>query len=172
MYEVFEEQLSKTEEANQARNREIQRLTIENQALRMCLASRDQQPLIYMGEEADFYEGEIREIILEILEDYSRNVQKDTRRDHIVTDLLENNNYGHIPAKRREQIKVALKGYKSLDGSLRGLLESIGFVIADDGKHYKWTYFGDHWYSVTIAKTSSDNRAELNMTSLIDNLML
>ena len=123
--------------------------------------------VIYEGNE-----GEIREIILEILEDYSRNVQKDTRRDHIVTDLLENNNYGHIPAKRREQIKVALKGYKSLDGSLRGLLESIGFVITDDGKHYQWTYFGDHWYSVTIAKTSSDNRAELNMTSLIDNLML
>ena len=54
MYEVFEEQLSKTEEANQALNREIQRLTIENQALRMRLVSRDQQPLIYMGEEADF----------------------------------------------------------------------------------------------------------------------
>lgn len=172
LYEVFEEQLSKTEEANQALNREIQRLTIENQALRMRLVSRDQQPLIYMGEEADFYEGEIREIILEILEDYSRNVQKDTRRDHIVADLLENNDFEHIPAKRREQIKVALKGYRSLGGSLRGILESMGFVITDDGKHYKWTYFGDHRYSVTIAKTSSDNRAGMNMASLIDNLML
>lgn len=172
LYEVFEEQLSKTEEINQGLNREIQRLTIENQALRMRLASRDQQPLIYMGEEADFYEGEIREIILEILEDYSRNVQKDTRRDHIVMDLLENNNFEHIPAKRREQIKVALKGYKSLSGSLRGLLESMGFVITDDGKHYKWTYFGDHRYSATMAKTSSDNRAGMNMASLIDNLML
>ena len=30
-------------------------------------------------------------VLLEILEDYSRNVQKNTRRDHIVTDLLENN---------------------------------------------------------------------------------
>ena len=69
---MFEEQLSKTEEINQKLNREIQRLTIENQALRMQLDSRDQQPLMYMGE------GEIREIILEILEDYSRNVQKDT----------------------------------------------------------------------------------------------
>ena len=78
MYEVFEEQLSKTEEINQKLNREIQRLTIENQALRMQLDSRDQQPLMYMGEEVDFYEVEIREIILEILEDYSRNVQKDT----------------------------------------------------------------------------------------------
>lgn len=172
LYEVFEEQLSKTEEINQKLNREIQRLTIENQALRMQLVSRDQQPLMHMGEEVDFYEGEIREIILEILEDYSRNVQKDTRRDHIVSDLLENNTFEHIPAKRREQIKTTLKGYKSLSGSLRGLLESMGFVITDDGKHYKWTYFGDHRYSATMAKTSSDNRAGMNMASLIDNLML
>lgn len=172
LYEVFEEQLNKTEEANQALNREIQRLTVENQALRIRLASREQQPLIYMGEEADFYEGEIREIILEILEDYSRNVQKGTRRDHIVTDLLENNYFEHIQAKRRDQIKVALKGYKFLGGSLRSLLESMGFAITDDGKHYKWTYFGDHRYSATIAKTSSDNRAGMNIAALIDKLML
>ncbi len=172
LYEVFEEQLSKTEEINQELNKEIQRLTIENQALRMRLASRDQQPLIYMGEEVDFYEGEIREIILEILEGYSRNVQKGTRRDHIVSDLLENNTFEHIPAKRREQIKAALKGYRSLGGSLRGILESMGFVITNDGKHYKWIYFGDHRYSATMAKTSSDNRAGMNMAALIDNLML
>lgn len=61
---------------------------------------------------------------------------------------------------------------KSLGGSLRGLLESMGFVITDDGKHYKWIYFGDHRYSATMAKTSSDNRAGMNMASLIDNLML
>ena len=51
-------------------------------------------------------------------------------------------------------------------------LQSMGFVITDDGKHYKWTYFGDHRYSATMAKTSSDNRAGMNMASLIDNLML
>ena len=172
LMDVFEEQLTKTEELNKKLNMEIQRLTVENQALRMRLASREQQPLIFMGEESDFYDGEIREVVLEILEEYLRNVKRNTRRDHVVTDIIENNTYNHIPAKRREQIKVALKGYRSLDGSLRGLLESLGFVISDDGKHYKWTYFGDHRYTATVAKTSSDNRAGMNMASLIDNLML
>lgn len=45
-------------------------------------------------------------------------------------------------------------------------------LITDDGKHYKWTCFGDYRYSATMTKTSSDNRAGMNMTSLIDNLML
>lgn len=172
LMDVFEEQLTKTEELNKKLNMEVQRLTVENQALRMRLASKEQQPLIFMGEESDFYDGEIREVILEILEEYLRNVKRNTRRDHVVTDIIENNTYNHIPAKRREQIKVALKGYKSLDGSLRSLLESLGFVISEDGKHYKWTYFGDHRYTATVAKTSSDNRAGMNMASLIDNLML
>lgn len=65
-----------------------------------------------------------------------------------------------------------MKGYKSLNGSLRSMLESLGFVITDDGKHYKWTYFGDHRYVTTAAKTSSDSRAGLNLASIIDNLML
>ena len=156
----------------QGASNENQRLMVENQALRMRLASKDQKPLLYMGDESEFYEGEIREIILEVLEDYKRNLKPSTRREHVVNDILENNDYKQTQAKRREQIKIALKGYKSLNGSLRSMLESLGFVITDDGKHYKWTYFGDHRYVTTAAKTSSDSRAGLNLASTIDNLML
>lgn len=169
---VFEEQLSKTEAINKELSNDIQRLMVENQALRMRLASKDQKPLLYMGDETEFYEGEIREIILEILEDYKRNIKPGTRREHVVNDILENNDYRQTQAKRREQIKVALKGYKTLNGSLRNMLESLGFVITDNGKHYKWTYFGDHRYVTTAAKTSSDSRAGMNLASTIDNLML
>ena len=169
---VFEEQISKTEFLNKELSNDVQRLMLENQTLRMRLASKDQKPLLYMGEEIEFYEGEIREIILEILDDNKRNLKPGTRRAHVVNDIIENNDYKQLQAKRREQIKVALKGYKTLNGSLRNLLESLGFVITDDGKHYKWTYFGDHRYVTTAAKTSSDNRAGMNLASIIDNLML
>lgn len=172
LFAVFEEQLRETEENNKNLNREIQRLTMENQALSLRLASEEKQPLLYMGDETDFYEGEIREIILEILEDYSRNVQKDTRRAHIIADILENNVYKRIPAGKREQIKIALKGYKSMNNSLKNQLESFGIVISDDRKHYKWTYFDDPRYFVTAAKTCSDNRAGKNLASLIDKIML
>ena len=52
------------------------------------------------------------------------------------------------------------------------MLEKFGFVITDDGKHYKWTYFGDHRYVITVAKTCSDNRAGMNIAFTIDKLML
>lgn len=172
LYEVFEEQLKKTEQNNDELNKQIQKLTVENQALRMKLASLDKVPALYLGEERDFYTGEIREIVLEILSEYQRNYLSDTRRDHIINDLIENNDYEQLPAKRREQIKKILKGYRTLNGSLRNELESLGFIISDDGKHYKWTYYGDHRYVETVSKTCSDSRAGLNIASSIDNLML
>ena len=97
---------------------------------------------------------------------------EDTRRAHIISVLLECNVYKRLPEKRREQLKNALKGYRSLNGSLKSLLESLGFEITEEGKHYKWTYFGDHRYMTTVAKTSSDGRAGLNIASTIDKLML
>jgi CRISPR/Cas system CSM-associated protein Csm2 small subunit len=172
LYEVFEEQLKKTEKNNKDLNKQVQRLTVENQALRMKLASLDKVPALYLGEERDFYTGEIREIILEILSEYQRNYLADTRRDHIIKDLIENNQYEQIPAKRREQLKKILKGYRTLTGSLKNELEAMGFEISDDGKHYKWSYYGDHRYVETVAKTSSDSRAGMNIASSIDNLML
>ena len=172
LYEVFEEQLKKTESNNEELNRQVQRLTVENQALRMKLASLDKEPALYLGEERDFYTGEIREIILEILNEYQKNYIADTRRDHIIHDLLENNDYEQLPAKRREHIKKILKGYRTLNGSLKNELEALGFVISNDGKHYKWTYYGDHRYVETVSKTCSDARAGMNIASSIDNLML
>ena len=41
--------------------------------------------------------------------------------------------------------------------------------ISDDGKHYKWTYYGDHRYVATAAKTCSDGRAGINLSSIIEN---
>ena len=171
LYEVFEEQLRKTEQSNEELNRQVQKLTAENQTLRMKLASLDKIPALYLGEERDFYTGEIREIILEILSEYQKNYRANTRRDHIIKDLIENNEYKKLPAKRREQIKKILKGYRTLTGSLKSELEALGFEISDDGKHYKWSYYGDHRYVETVSKTSSDGRAGMNMAAAIDNLM-
>ena len=171
LYDVFGEQLEQMEQANIKLNNDIQRLTAELQGLRMKYSDKDNIPIIREGEEKDFYEGEIREIILEILEDYRRNCKDDSRRSHIIADILQSNEYNHIPEKRREQLKSALKGYRSLNGSLKGLLETLGFEISSDGKHYKWTYFGDHRYVTTVAKTNSDGRAGMNISSTIDKLM-
>lgn len=172
LYEEFGEQLKKLEDTNARQNNEIQRLTAEVQGLRMKFSNQSQTPIIFAGEEKDYYEGEIKEIVLEILEEYRKSCHEGSRRLHVIDDILQCNEYKHLPEKKREILKKALKGYRNLTGSLKNELEALGIVISSDGKHYKWSYFGDNRYVVTAAKTSSDGRSGMNLSATMEKLML
>ena len=172
LYEEFGDQLKKLEDTNARQNNEIQRLTAEVQGLRMKFSEQSHVPIIVAGEEKDLYEGEIKEIILEILEEYKKSCYEGSRRQHIIDDILQCNEYNHLPEKKREILKKALKGYRNLTGSLKNELEALGIVISSDGKHYKWSYFGDNRYVVTAAKTSSDGRSGMNLSATMEKLML
>ena len=172
LYEEFGDQLKKMEDTNAKLNNEIQRLTAEVQGLRMKFSDRSQVPVIVAGEEKDLYEGEIKEIILEILEEYKKSCYEGSRRQHVIDDILQCNEYKHLPEKKREILKKALKGYRSLNGSLKNELEALGIEITSDGKHYKWSYFGDSRYVITAAKTSSDARSGMNLSAIMEKLML
>lgn len=172
LYEEFGNQLKKMEETNAKQNNEIQRLTAEIQGLRMKFSDKTQVPIIVTGEEKDFYEGEIKEIVLEILEEYKKSCHEGSRRRHVIDDILQCNEYKHLPEKKREILKRALKGYRNLTGSLKNELESLGIEITSDGKHYKWSYYGDNRYVVTAAKTSSDERSGMNLSAIMEKLML
>lgn len=171
LYEEFGEQLQKMEDVNAKLNSEIQRLTAEVQGLRMKFSDKSQIPLIIAGEEKELYRGEIKEIILEILEEYKKSCHEGSRRQHVIDDILQCNEYKHLPEKKREILKKALKGYRSLNGALKNELEALGIEITSDGKHYKWSYFGDNRYVVTAAKTSSDARAGMNLSAIMGKLM-
>ena len=171
LYEEFGEQLKKMEDINEKLNNENQKLKAEIQGLRMKYSDKCQLPVLVSGEEKDFYDGEIREIILEILDEYRKNCREGSRRECVITDILESNEYLHLPEKRKQTLKKALKGYRTMNGSLKSELESLGIEITSDGKHYKWSYFGDNRYVATVSKTSSDVRAGMNMASTIEKLM-
>ena len=49
-----------------------------------------------------------------------------------------------------------------MSSSMRRTLQDMGFVITEEGKHYKLTYYGDGRYMTTLAKTPSDNRTGMN----------
>ena len=172
LYEEFGEQLKKMEDTNAKLNNEIQRLTAEVQGLRIKFSDSSHIPVIVAGEEKDLYEGEIKEIILEILEEYKKSCHEGSRRQHVIDDILQCNEYKHLPEKKREVLKRALKGYRTLNGSLKNELEALGIEITSDGKHYKWSYFGDSRYVVTAAKTSSDARSGMNLSAIMEKLML
>jgi hypothetical protein len=148
------------------------RLSAENQGLKAKIeASEEDSPVIFGGEEIDFFPGEIREMILDAVKEAADRAPKGSRRKDVYTDILSHNEYQNLFGAKKQAVKDMFKGYSSMSKALRQSLKDLGFKI-DEGKHYKLTYYGDGRYYTTIAKTGSDHREGSNISSNIIKNML
>lgn len=166
-FEKFDEDLDELQRQIEELTSKNEALRYENQGLRAKLNSTGSIPLLFFGNEDDFYEGEIKDIVLSVLDEAARNSVERSRRADILNDIVQNNSYEHLSDGRKDKIKTILKGYKNLSGSMRQDLIDLGFEITDDGKHYKLKYYGDGRYATTMAKTPSDVRGVNNEISQI-----
>lgn len=116
--------------------------------------------------EKELYEGEIKDVILKVLErergllDNDPNL-KASRKFHVLTDIGERN----LQTGKAEEIASWLREVIDASGNLsaqrkRQLIEA-GFHI-ENGTHYKITYNEDSRYTFTLAKTPGDYRANMN----------
>lgn len=135
-------------------------LTYENQGLRSKMGSTDNMPILYLGKEEEFFQDEIRAMLLDALELALPNYASGTRRKTVLEDINKSNNCKRRADDRSEQLKNLLRGYKTMSGAMKRTLQDMGFVITEEGKHYKLTYYGDRRY---LAKTPSDNRSGMNI---------
>jgi hypothetical protein len=111
-------------------------------------------------------------LILSVLSDAMPTLLPQSRRLNVVQDIVGSNDYQHLSDNKAEEIKRLLKGYTGMPGRLRQALIEFGFVITDEGKHYKLTYYGDGRYQTIFAKTPSDARAGKNNAATIVKNML
>ena len=142
-------------------------LQLENQGLREKLNGIDEVPILFLGDEEEFYQGEIKEMILDAVAEKIKNLGQKTRRWDVLNDVLQNNDYQNVYDERECIVKALFKDYKTLSSSMRQQLLELGFEITEDGKHYRLTYYGDGRYKTTIAKTGSDWREGKNIASVI-----
>lgn len=115
-------------------------------------------PIIYYGVEAELYEGEIKDQILEMLQKQMTQVKKNTRKEHILQDILECNEISGALDEKRTEIKRILKGYTKVGDNLKRDLKAYGFSIVKEGGHYKLIYKGDNRYLFTMAASGSDSQ--------------
>lgn len=172
VYEEFDEDIKNLQKKLEELSKANEALQMENIGLRAKMNISEAMPIIYQGDEEDFYSEEIKDMVLGVLADALNNTEKGTRQYDVLEDILQNNPYQHLSDERKQRVKNLFKGYKTLTGAMRQELIGLGFEISDDGKHYKITYKGDSRYMVTIGKTPSDNRAGSNNAGMINKIML
>lgn len=160
----------KTEIANLTRAND--KLAYENQILKAKIDAAENNPAICLGNEDEYFPGEISDMILNALREYLKSVKENTREYDVLNDILDNNDYIGTSKNRADKLKNALNGYNNVNAALKRLLEDCGFTITEDGKHYKLIYYGDARYCTTIAKTPSDGRTGKNVAATIIRDML
>lgn len=164
---AFDEDLEKYKKQIDELTRSNASLQMENQGLRAKLSGAESVPVLYLGDEDEFFQGEIKEMLLDAVSEALKGTPAKTRRADVLNDILMNNGYQNIRAEREEQIKTMLRDYKSLTGTLRQQLVNLGFKITEDGKHYRLTYYGDNRYKTTLSKSGSDHREGINIARII-----
>lgn len=158
VYDNFSDELEEKERTIEELNNRIMALQAENQGLRAKYEQVSEVPLLYYGIEEEFFEGEIREQILEILNKQLFSVRKNTRKEHILQDVLAANESSGVLNEKREQIKQILKGYTKVGDSLKRELREAGFEIKKEGGHYKLIYDDDDRYLFVMAASGSDSQ--------------
>lgn len=165
--------IAMADEEIQALNDRIAELMNENQALRnennglhYKFNRSDKMPILTFGDEHDFYEGEIKDLILKTLDEAVKVLPEDSRKRDVFMDVIKNNDYRKISVTREEKLKNKIKSYDGMSPSTRQFLEDeIGFEIKEGGKHYTGFYYGDQRYVKTFSKTPSDRRSGQKMVS-------
>lgn len=164
---AFDEDNEKLRQQIEELTRANTSLQLENQGLREKLSGVDEIPILFLGDEEEFYQGEIKEMILDAVAEKLKNLGQKTRRWVVLNDVLQNNDYQEVSDERERIVKALFKDYKTLSGSMRQQLLELGFEVTEEGKHYRLTYYGDGRYKTTIAKTGSDWREGKNIASVI-----
>jgi len=147
------------------------RLQSELAGLRARVDSMGENPLLYYGDEREFYQGEMLEFVRTALSEKLDRLPKEKDRHlrcaDVLQDLLNANESEEIQAQRQTELKRVLKGASTLTASIRRTLIDMGFRITSEGKHHKLTYYNDDRYIVTMSKSGSDRRGGDNLISEI-----
>lgn len=120
----------------------------------------------------DLYQGERIGILMELVESALNAVEKNTRRHEVLSDLAARNTLDSERKELNERIKVLLRGYTSMNASLRSDLETLGFDVNEESKHIRLVFRGCERYAITLSKTASDTRTGKNAASEIRRQLL
>ena len=149
--------------------------TVTKEALKSWRAApgREEKILAY-GKEKEFYDEEIKEMILEAIDEYVRtSVIKGSRREDILIDILNANDYKGVIKERRARLKKILSNDALKNAAASSVVRDLqgqGFTLVSENNHIKMQFFSDPRYTITMAKTSSDSRAADNVYAAVKKL--
>lgn len=138
--------------------------------LQKKLDAGDARPILVTGKETDLYDGEIRETVLEILQEAKTSCRERSRKLDVLTDLLDANPMTGIRQKMRDDLKQEIKKADSTEDALR-VFARYGYHEESHHGHIKLGY-KDPRYSSMMAASPSDPMGYRHTAQIITRMLL
>lgn len=132
--------------------------------------------IMFNCSEEEFFEGEIKDMILKLLQDEMKKMNTDPnqrgwRKYHVLEALLKDNEIIGKGKELDEELKDILSKIDRINAKDRKRLRELGFVSREN-KHNKLYFHNDDRYLITLGKTPSDSCAASNSASTATNTII
>ncbi len=132
--------------------------------------------IVIKCEEKDFFKGEIKDFLIEILQEKQGEMEGDAnqmgwRRYHVLKSILKCNKIEGNAVKLANDLKDILSRIDRIDAKDRRRLRELGFEMKENS-HNKLYFHGDSRYYITLGKTPSDNHAASNAAAIAINTII
>lgn len=132
--------------------------------------------VIFECDEVEFYDGEIKDMIMRLLQDEKAKMDTDPnqigwRKYHVLKALLESNEIIGKGEELERELKNILSQVDRVSSKDKKRLLELGF-ISKENKHNKLYFHGDDRYMITLGKTPGDSRAAANAASIAVNTIV
>lgn len=165
--ETFDREKKELEDKVAELNQKVLSLRAERDGLLVARGATSKEGLFYcIGSEGELYSGERNDLLYSILSQSLKNFEKGTRPYCIIQSLLAANPRSGACEKIIQGVRAIFRSGEKLTKTMKGQLKDLGFVIEEDGSHYK-IVFGDPRYMFIVAKTPSDCRGAKNLAGTI-----
>lgn len=169
--DTFDRDTKEQKEKLQALQRKLAASQAETANLKAQLKSAGGASILSPGAEKDLYAGEIKDTVLEAIQEVASRTPDGTRKKDILCDILSANPQCGVRQKKRAEVKEILKNSPSALTAQKDL-KNFGFELEMAGKHCKLRFKGDDRYKFIMAKTPSDVRSGRNLSQEIVNKLL
>ena len=116
------------------------------------------------GKEREFYTGEMRDLLIYLLQQGKIRCSNNSRAEHLIDSMLSCNKLTGENEKLMKGLeKILADGHKLTEQDLKDL-EKLGFTF-EHRNHYRFTFHDDERYKFTTATTPSDHRGGKNNLS-------
>jgi len=120
--------------------------------------------VLYYPPSIEFYQGEFKDVLYDAIYEVAED-------DTCLNMLLEYNNFDFKQSLLKEEIYNTINGYRHHQ-SVKSIIERTGFVLISSNEHYKYSYYGDDRYKITVAGSPSDTNSGKNLAESIIEMCL